>query len=86
MTVVLCANRRYRILRTEIARARYRPAGPQAAGPQRSHPPGDRLGWAGQGFGLPACSVDVDTDGEFVGTVEAHIKNAQKGNEFFIMS
>jgi thiamine pyrophosphate-dependent acetolactate synthase large subunit-like protein len=50
VTIVVCANRRYRILQAELARARYRRARTQGMGTHRSHATGDRLGCTGEGI------------------------------------
>ncbi|MHB1344994.1 MAG: acetolactate synthase large subunit [Thermoleophilia bacterium] len=63
VTVVVCANRRYRILQVELARAGVLEPGPKArALTDLTRPVIDWPALA-KGFGMPACSVA--TDGEF---------------------
>ncbi len=61
VTVVLCANRRYRVLQGELARATA-DAGPRARALTELAPP--VIDWAAlaKGFGLPACTVHTDND------------------------
>jgi acetolactate synthase-1/2/3 large subunit len=63
VTVVVCANRRYRILQVELARAGVAHPGPKAQALTDLTRP--VIDWAAlaKGFGVPACSVR--TDGEF---------------------
>ena len=62
VTVVVCANRRYRILQVELARAGIAEPGPKAqALTDLTRPVIDWTALA-RGFGMPACSVR--TDGE----------------------
>ena len=62
VTVVVCANRRYRILQAELARAGIVEPGPKAqALTDLTRPVIDWVALA-KGFGVPACSVR--TDGE----------------------
>ena len=63
VTVVVCANRRYRILQVELARAGIAHPGPKAQALTDLTRP--VIDWAAlaKGFGVPACSVR--TDGEF---------------------
>ena len=62
VTVVVCANRRYRILQAELARAGVVEPGPKAWSLTDLTRPA--IDWAelAKGFGVPACSVH--TDGE----------------------
>ena len=62
VTVVVCANRRYRILQAELARAGITEPGPKAHSMTELTRP--VIDWAAlaKGFGVPACSVW--TDGE----------------------
>ena len=62
VTVVVCANHRYRILQAELTRAGIPVPGPKAQSLTDLSPP--RIDWTAlaRGFGLPACSVR--TDGE----------------------
>ncbi|MCM8595582.1 acetolactate synthase large subunit [Accumulibacter sp.] len=63
VTVVVCANRRYRILQTELARTGIAEPGPKAqALTDLTRPVIDWPALA-KGFGVPSCSVH--TDGEF---------------------
>ncbi len=67
VTVVVCANRRYRILQAELARAGIEEPGPKARSlTSLSRPVIDWVALA-KGFGVPA--VRVHTDSEFVGTL-----------------
>ncbi len=67
VTVVLCANRRYRILQAELARAGLAQPGPKAqALTDLTRPVIDWTALA-KGFGVPA--VSVRTDGEFAGAL-----------------
>ncbi len=60
VTVVICANRRYRILQIELARAGIARPGPKAqALTDLTRPPVDWVQLA-KGFGVPACSVNTD--------------------------
>ena len=62
VTVVVCANRRYRVLQAELARAGITEPGPKAQALTDLTRP--VIDWAAlaKGFGVPACSVH--TDGE----------------------
>jgi acetolactate synthase-1/2/3 large subunit len=62
VTVVVCANRRYRVLQAELARASISEPGPKAqALTDLTRPVMD---WAAlsKGFGVPACSVQTDSE------------------------
>jgi acetolactate synthase-1/2/3 large subunit len=63
VTVVVCANRRYRILQAELARIGVAAPGPKAQSLTELTRP--VIDWAAlaKGFGVPGCSVH--TDGEF---------------------
>jgi len=62
LTLVVCANRRYRILQTELARAGISRPGPKAlALTDLSRPVVDWVALA-KGFGVPACSVGTDSE------------------------
>ena len=62
VTVVVCANRRYRVLQVELARAGIAEPGPKAqALTDLTQPVIDWTALA-KGMGVPACSVR--TDGE----------------------
>jgi thiamine pyrophosphate-dependent acetolactate synthase large subunit-like protein len=64
---VVCANRRYRILQTELARAGIAQTGPKAlALTDLTRPVIDWVALA-KGFGMPACSVG--SDGELAGAL-----------------
>lgn len=71
VTVVVCANRRYRILQAELARANAAKPGPKAlALTELTQPVIDWVALA-KGFGVPACSAH--TDGELADAlVHAH--------------
>jgi acetolactate synthase-1/2/3 large subunit len=62
VTVVVCANRRYRILQAELARAGVAEPGPKAQA--LTDLTGPAIDWAAlaKGFGLPACSVGTDSE------------------------
>jgi acetolactate synthase-1/2/3 large subunit len=62
VTVVICANRRYRILQAELARAGVAAPGPKAQA--LTDLTGPVIDWAelAKGFGLPACSVRTDSE------------------------
>jgi acetolactate synthase-1/2/3 large subunit len=62
VTVVVCANRRYRILQIELARAGIQKPGPKALSLTDLTQP--IIDWSAlaKGFGLPACSVQTDTE------------------------
>ena len=62
VTVVVCANRRYRILQTELARAGIAKPGPKAQALTDLTRPVIEWTALAKGFGVPACSVR--TDGE----------------------
>ncbi len=60
VTVVICANRCYRILQVELARAGLRQPGPTAQGlTDLTRPTIDWQALA-EGFGMPACRVDTE--------------------------
>ena len=62
MTVVVCANRRYRVLQAELARAGITAPGPKAqALTDLTRPVIDWVALA-KGFGVPACSVRTDSE------------------------
>jgi len=64
---MVCANRRYRALQTELARAGIAQSGPKTrALTDLTHPVIDWVALA-RGFGVPACSED--TDGELAGAL-----------------
>lgn len=67
VTTVVCANRRYRILQVELARAGIKDPGPKVQALTDLARP--VIGWAelAKGFGIPACSVH--TDSEFAGAL-----------------
>lgn len=60
VTVVVCANRRYRILQTELARAGIAKPGPRAQSLTDLKQP--EIDWPAlaEGFGVPGCSVHTD--------------------------
>ena len=62
VTVVVCANRRYRILQVELARAGVAHPGPKAQALTDLTRP--VIDWAAlaKGFGVPACSVRTDSE------------------------
>jgi len=62
VTVVVCANRRYRILQVELARAGIAEPGPKAQSLTDLTRPG--IDWAAlaKGFGVPGCSVRSDDE------------------------
>lgn len=62
VTVVVCANRRYRILQTELARAGVTDPGPKAQA--LTDLTGPAIDWVSlaKGFGLSACSVCTDAE------------------------
>jgi len=62
VTVVVCANRRYRILQTELARAGVAKPGPKAQA--LTNLTGPVIEWVelAKGFGVPACKVETDSD------------------------
>ncbi len=62
VTVVVCANRRYRILQAELARAGIAEPGPKAHSVTDLTRPA--IDWASlaKGFGVPACSVRTDDE------------------------
>jgi acetolactate synthase-1/2/3 large subunit len=61
VTVVVCANRRYRILQTELAHVTADP-GPKARSlTDLSHPAVDWVALA-KGFGVPGCRAQTDTE------------------------
>ena len=62
VTVVVCSNRRYRILQFELARAGQKTPGPKALSlTDLTNPVMD---WAAlaKGFGVPACTVGTDDE------------------------
>jgi acetolactate synthase-1/2/3 large subunit len=62
VTVVVCANRRYRILQVELARAGITEPGPRAQSlTDLTRPVIDWVALA-KGFGVPACSVRTDSE------------------------
>jgi len=62
VTIVVCANRRYRILQAELARAGIAEPGPKAwALTDLTRPAIDWTALA-KGFGMPACSVYTDCE------------------------
>ncbi len=62
VTIVVCANRRYRILQAELARAGIAKPGPKAlALTDLTRPVIDWTALA-KGFGMPACSVHTDSE------------------------
>ena len=62
VTVVVCANRRYRILQAELARAGVPKPGPKAqALTDLTRPVIDWVALA-KGFGVPGCSVRTDDE------------------------
>jgi acetolactate synthase-1/2/3 large subunit len=63
VTVVVCANRRYRILQAELARAGVAEPGPKAQNLTDLTRPVIDWPALAQGFGVPGCRVH--TDGEF---------------------
>jgi acetolactate synthase-1/2/3 large subunit len=62
VTIVVCANRRYRILQAELARAGIEKPCPKAWGLTDLTRP--EMDWAllAKGFGVPACSVQTDSE------------------------
>lgn len=62
VTVVVCANRRYRVLQIELARAGIKEPGPKAQSLTDLTRP--VINWAelAKGFGVPACSVLTDSE------------------------
>jgi acetolactate synthase-1/2/3 large subunit len=62
VTVVVCANRCYRVLQAELARASISKPGPKAQSlTDLTHPVLDWVALA-KGFGVPACSVKTDSE------------------------
>jgi acetolactate synthase-1/2/3 large subunit len=62
VTVVVCANRRYRILQVELARAGIAEPGPKAQSlTDLTRPVIDWVALA-KGFGVPACSAGTDSE------------------------
>jgi acetolactate synthase I/II/III large subunit len=61
VTVIICANRRYRILQAELARSGIAQPGPKAQG--LTNLTGPVIDWVAlaKGFGVPACSVRTDS-------------------------
>jgi acetolactate synthase-1/2/3 large subunit len=62
VTVVVCANRRYRVLQTELARAGIAEPGPKAHSLTDLTRPVIDWPALAKGFGVPGCNVH--TDGE----------------------
>ena len=62
VTVVVCANRRYRVLQSELARAGITEPGPKAQALTDLTRP--VIDWAAlaKGFGVPGCSVRTDSE------------------------
>jgi acetolactate synthase-1/2/3 large subunit len=62
VTVLVCANHRYRILQAELARAGIPEPGPKARSLTELSPP--RIDWTSlaKGFGMPACAVRTDAE------------------------
>jgi acetolactate synthase-1/2/3 large subunit len=62
VTIVVCANRRYRILQAELARAGIEKPCPKAWGLTDLTRP--EMDWTllAKGFGVPACSVQTDSE------------------------
>lgn len=64
VTIVVCANRRYRILQVELARTGVAEPGPKAQSlTDLTRPVIDWVELA-KGFGVPACSVRTDSEFE----------------------
>lgn len=61
VTVVVCANRRYRILEVELARATGEPGAKARSLTDLTRPEMDWTSLA-KGFGVPACSARTDTE------------------------
>jgi acetolactate synthase-1/2/3 large subunit len=79
VNVLVCANRRYRILQTELTRAGIAQPGPKAlALTDLTRPVIDWLALA-RGLGVPACRVG--TDGEFAGALKRAL--AERGPSLF---
>lgn len=79
VTVVMCANRRYRILQTELTRAGIAQPGPKALTlTDLTRPVIDWVALA-RVFGVPACRVG--TDGEFAGALKRAL--AEHGPSLF---
>ncbi len=62
VTVVVCANRRYRVLQSELARASVAEPGPKAQSLTDLTRPVIDWGALAKGFGVPACSVSTDNE------------------------
>ncbi len=62
VTVVICANRRYRILQAELARAGVAKPGPKAQALTNLTAPVIEWAELAKGFGLPACSVGTESE------------------------
>lgn len=62
VTVLVCANRSYRILQIELERAGMADSGPKAQG--LTSLAGPAIDWAAlaKGFGVPACCVQTDSE------------------------
>jgi acetolactate synthase-1/2/3 large subunit len=62
VTVVVCANRRYRILQAELARAGISEPGPKALALTDLTRPVIKWAALAKGFGMPACSVNTGSE------------------------
>lgn len=62
VTVIVCANRRYRILQAELARAGLSAPGPKAQALTDLTAPVIEWAELAKGLGVPACSVGTDSD------------------------
>jgi len=62
VTIVVCANRRYRILQAELARAGVKVPGPKAWALTDLTRPSINWTQLAKGFGMPACSVCTDSE------------------------
>ncbi len=74
VTVVVCANRSYRVLQVELARAGITEPGPKARSVTDLTPPA--LDWASlaRGFGMPACTAH--TEEELAGALARSLADA----------
>jgi acetolactate synthase-1/2/3 large subunit len=61
-TVVICANRKYRILQAELARAGIAEPGPKARALTDLGSPTIEWGALAKGFGVPALGACTDTE------------------------
>jgi acetolactate synthase-1/2/3 large subunit len=61
VTVVVCANRRYRVLQAELARATAEPGAQARALTELAPPPIDWVALA-RGFGVPGCAARTDSE------------------------